>query len=192
DAFKSRYGREPFGQYDGRLDNSGEKLALVSDAGDTLINIRYNDKYPWPQSADGGGYSMVPTNVNPFLEPADGRHWTASSVVHGTPGGDDLLATRMADEEKRLSRPDHFELYQNYPNPFNPSTTIRFSLAENALVTLSIYNIIGQRVATLLQHDLTTGTHAIQWHAASFAAGVYLCRLETAGLTVTKKMVLVK
>jgi hypothetical protein len=73
--------------------------------------------------------------------------------------------------------PDHFALFQNYPNPFNPSTTISFALPLRSQVTISIYNVLGQRVAEIINGELERGYHAVRWNAGA-ASGVYFCRME--------------
>jgi hypothetical protein len=73
--------------------------------------------------------------------------------------------------------PDRYALLQNYPNPFNPSTTIRFALPVQSRVTIGIYNILGQRVAEIVNGELETGYHAVSWNAGT-ASGVYFCRME--------------
>jgi len=74
--------------------------------------------------------------------------------------------------------PEAFTLYQNYPNPFNPTTTIEFDLPQPAIVTLKVYNVLGQEVATLLDHqDLEDGTQQVEFSAAAFASGVYFYRI---------------
>ncbi|HKM94171.1 MAG TPA: lamin tail domain-containing protein [Prolixibacteraceae bacterium] len=88
-TFKLRYGFDPFGQYSGQLDNSGEQITLVSATGQIIAAVKYNDKLPWPTSADGLGFSIVPVSNNPDTDWNDGANWRASSVIHGTPGADD-------------------------------------------------------------------------------------------------------
>jgi hypothetical protein len=83
-------------------------------------------------------------------------------------------------------------LEQNYPNPFNPTTTINFSLAKAAKVELSIYNILGQKVMTLVNGALSSGLHTVQFNATHFASGVYIYRLEAGDVQISKKMVLLK
>lgn len=90
-----------------------------------------------------------------------------------------------------------FELAQNYPNPFNPSTNIRFSLKNSQPVNLTIYDVLGRRVATLVNEKLTAGTHVVKWNGRNFhgitvASGVYVYRLKTPDFTATKKMVLLR
>jgi hypothetical protein len=85
-----------------------------------------------------------------------------------------------------------FELKQNYPNPFNPSTQISFSLAENGLVTLSVYNLLGQEVKTLISRNMEAGSHSISFDASGLQSGVYLYKLTASGSTLTKKMMFLK
>ena len=88
--------------------------------------------------------------------------------------------------------PAQFSLRQNYPNPFNPSTTIQFSIPRAAHVALSIFNTLGQEVATLVSEELSPGAYTRQWNAAQTASGIYFCRLQAGGFTETKKLVVVR
>ncbi|HLX11315.1 MAG TPA: T9SS type A sorting domain-containing protein [Bacteroidota bacterium] len=90
------------------------------------------------------------------------------------------------------SRPATYQLEQNYPNPFNPSTEIQFSLPHAARVTLKIYDILGQEVATLLDATRQAGKHSATWNANGCASGVYYYRLSSADFTETKKLLLVR
>jgi len=89
--------------------------------------------------------------------------------------------------------PGDFELKQNYPNPFNPKTTINYQLPVSSDVDLSIYNILGQKVATLVSKEQTAGSYNIEWDATGFASGVYVYKLETnKGFIGTRKLLLLK
>jgi len=89
--------------------------------------------------------------------------------------------------------PDKYSLEQNYPNPFNPSTTIEFSLPENVKnVKLSIYNILGQRVAELVNASLQAGRYQYEWNAKNTATGMYIYELRTDKFVSVKKMILIK
>lgn len=88
--------------------------------------------------------------------------------------------------------PQTFSLYQNYPNPFNPSTKIKFDLPKNENVKIIIFDILGRKLETLLDENLTAGVHEVNWNASRYAAGVYFYMLLTDGTKETKKMILIK
>ncbi|MEK6650364.1 MAG: T9SS type A sorting domain-containing protein, partial [Bacteroidota bacterium] len=94
--------------------------------------------------------------------------------------------------------PHTFALFQNHPNPFNPSTEIRFDIPARSIVRLSVYNMLGQKVATLVDGELAAGFHTATWQGG-MASGVYLYRLEAistdgsiGGFVDVKRMVLVR
>lgn len=91
-----------------------------------------------------------------------------------------------------LSFPRKIAFLQNYPNPFNASTTIEFTLPEEAEVELSVYNILGQKVATLCDGRKPAGKYVVTWNAGDYPSGVYFARLETKEYSKDIKMVLLK
>jgi hypothetical protein len=88
--------------------------------------------------------------------------------------------------------PKVFRLAQNYPNPFNPTTKIAFSLEQDGQATLTVNNMVGQKVATLIDGKLTAGSHEINFDASYLANGIYFYKLESSGRTSVKKMLLLK
>jgi uncharacterized repeat protein (TIGR01451 family) len=88
--------------------------------------------------------------------------------------------------------PTAYTLEQNYPNPFNPTTSIAFSLPESAQVSLAVYDVLGRRVATLVNGQLQAGQHSVQFEATSLPSGMYLYRLTTPSGSITQKMILLK
>jgi len=88
--------------------------------------------------------------------------------------------------------PVEYELAQNFPNPFNPTTNIRFSLPEQANVNLTVYNVLGQEVATVVNETLEAGIHNFNFNAANLNSGVYYYRIKTDNFVEVKKMMLVK
>jgi hypothetical protein len=84
------------------------------------------------------------------------------------------------------------KLFPNYPNPFNPSTTIVFDLPKTSQVTLKVFNILGEEVATIVSDRLSTGSYKYDWNAGDFASGVYLYRLEAGNYIKTRKMVVIR
>jgi hypothetical protein len=94
--------------------------------------------------------------------------------------------------ELRYEAPDQFKLNQNYPNPFNPTTKIEYSVAQQSNVRIDVYNILGQRVQTLVNREQLAGTYNVQFDGKALASGVYLVRMMANGNVFTKKMMLMK
>jgi len=88
--------------------------------------------------------------------------------------------------------PTQFALSQNYPNPFNPTTLIKYALPMDCQVKLDVYNVVGQRVATLVDGQQKAGYKVATWDAQDMASGIYFYRLRAGKFTATKKMVLLK
>ena len=88
--------------------------------------------------------------------------------------------------------PSEFKLEQNYPNPFNPVTTINFSLPERSMVTLKVYNIVGEDVAILINEEREAGIHSVNFDANRLSSGVYFYKIQAGSYTSTKKMLLIK
>jgi len=88
--------------------------------------------------------------------------------------------------------PTQYELSQNYPNPFNPTTTIKFSMPVEGMVSLRVYNVLGQEVETLLDTYKGAGSYEVSFDASKLSSGIYMYTLNTEKMTLTKKMLLVK
>ena len=88
--------------------------------------------------------------------------------------------------------PEVFELSQNYPNPFNPATTISFTLGKAGVTTLEVYNVLGQKVATLISGYVSAGRHDVTFDASRVSSGMYFYRLESGNLSSVRKMMLLK
>ncbi len=88
--------------------------------------------------------------------------------------------------------PNDFVLNQNYPNPFNPSTTISFSIPAEGMVSLKIFNLIGQQVDEIVNENLSAGNYSFMWNAKDQANGIYFYKLQAGEFVETKKMILLK
>jgi hypothetical protein len=86
----------------------------------------------------------------------------------------------------------HFSLDQNYPNPFNPSTTINYSVAKEGNVKLTVYNVIGSKIATIVNEYKPGGSYSVQFNGSNLASGIYLYRLESGNYSAAKKFILMK
>ncbi|HCY77941.1 MAG TPA: hypothetical protein DHV28_18700 [Ignavibacteriales bacterium] len=105
-----------------------------------------------------------------------------------------LLQTKFGinNEQKEQIIPKEYSLYQNYPNPFNPTTTIKFDLPKDGLITLDIYDILGRRVTTLVSEFRSAGSYEHSFNASSLASGVYVYKLQAGDFINSKKMLLIK
>lgn len=88
--------------------------------------------------------------------------------------------------------PTEFDLEQNYPNPFNPTTEISFDLPVASHVNLTVYNVLGQEVETLVNRDMEAGNHRVTWNADPYSSGVYFYRISADNFSETKKMLMLK
>ena len=96
------------------------------------------------------------------------------------------------NEEKEQIIPKEYSLYQNYPNPFNPTTTIKFDIPKDGLITLEIYDILGRRITTLVNENRSAGSYEQVFNASSLASGVYVYKLQAGDFVTSKKMILLK
>ena len=88
--------------------------------------------------------------------------------------------------------PSYYTLSQNYPNPFNPTTTIEFALPRSGLIKLEIYNILGEKVSTLVSKHLMAGNYKYEWDAKDLASGLYFYRMESSDFVESRKMLLIR
>ena len=91
-----------------------------------------------------------------------------------------------------IAMPQQYQLKQNYPNPFNPGTTIRYNLPRAADVRISIYNMSGRKVLTLVSGKQPAGEHSLYWDASGTASGIYFIKLESEEVVLVKKCLLIK
>ena len=151
------------------------------------------------------------TSGGVFLSTDNGSSWTGASTgltnttVHALAVvGTNLFAGTLSGvwrrplsevmtsvEKLSTDLPTHLSLDQNYPNPFNPSTTIRYELAKRAIISLRIFNMLGQEIALLVDEQKEAGSYQVQWNA-NVPSGIYFYRLQAAEFVETKKAILLK
>jgi predicted esterase len=145
-------------------------LAAEINNGATLLYTEY----------ETGGHSIWDQAYNdPFLLP-----WVFAQIKTNQPAA--------VNQENITRSSGGFNLAQNYPNPFNSSTTIKFQTPNPNFVTLKVYNLLGQKVTTLVNENLNTGIHTVIWNATDFASGVYLFCLQAGNHVETKKLILLR
>jgi len=176
----------------------------------TQLTINVGDIVKWTNL---GGFHNVVADDNSFTSGvASTANWVYEfvfnsvgtfpyyCVVHGGPGGSEMsgvitveAATDVTDKDFSI---DGFELNQNYPNPFNPSTTISYHLPITSQVTLKVYDVIGNEVATLVNEEKPAGKNEVSFNASSvpggLSSGIYFYKLQAGTFFETKEMVLLK
>ena len=105
---------------------------------------------------------------------------------------DFYLPTMIVERKSFASVVSNFELYQNYPNPFNPTTTISYALPKAGNVALRVYDILGKKVATLVNDYKQTGRYTVKFDASKLSSGMYIYKLVSEKYSAVKKMILVK
>jgi hypothetical protein len=100
--------------------------------------------------------------------------------------------TTVTDVAVEAELPRTFALAQNYPNPFNPSTRIEFDVPRESHVRLDVYNLLGERIATLVDETRSAGIHSVQFDASALPSGLYLYRMSAGELTFVRKMILTR
>ena len=113
---------------------------------------------------------------------------TAFDVVTYTVNGGGAIGIQQIS----LNVPGDFSISQNYPNPFNPATNIEFSIPKASFVKLTVYDVSGRELETLVSQNMTAGTYKADWDASKYSSGVFFYTLTTDGFTQTKKMMLIK
>ncbi len=128
------------------------------------------------------------TFTQPYTAPLDS--WLAdadkSSQFETWPSG--LSSVR----DLEFGLPNQYSLEQNYPNPFNPTTIIRFSVPKDQLVSLKVYNVLGQEVAVLVNKEMKAGSYEFDFNASKLSSGIYFYKLNAGNYNATKKMMLIK
>jgi hypothetical protein len=182
--------------FDARF-NYGEFIKAVSvDSGEVNLEIDVEtNAYPITLSWD-----LNPANGIEYSFMSDSGFGKISQIIDKK--GNTIIGENSNGKIKLFGNvgnslssylPEKFELLQNYPNPFNPSTVIEFSLPENVgNVRLSIYNVLGERVAELVNTSLVAGNYQYQWNASNVATGMYIYELRTDKFVAVKKMMLIK
>lgn len=164
-------------EYRYAFEHEGTFNAEASGFGDFAYRVRYIEQE---------GYRKF---KQPYAAPADswlGDQEDKSSQSETAPAGD---ITGVQDLGLVANK---FSLEQNYPNPFNPTTTIRFSIPSSDVVTLKIYNVLGQEVKTLINEDMQAGSYEFNFNASNLASGLYVYTLTSGDFVSNKKMMLLK
>jgi len=170
---------------------SGRFVLSANSAGDIFAG---NDSSGMYRSTNNGN---TWTRINSGLATLNVYSLAVSPNGYLFAGASDGVVYRSTQPTTAIERtgsemPLAFSLEQNYPNPFNPSTTIEFSLSHSGPVTVKVFNLLGEEVATLVNEVRPAGTYRIGWNAGGLPSGVYFYRLQASNLTEAKKLTLLR
>lgn len=194
--FKSFYPNEKnlLGDLQFGISAEGEHLQLINATSELVDEVSFSSIGAWDSLANGTGRTLALRN--PQVDNSLPQNWSASSLF-GTPGKLNDVYTKVENESSFLS-PGEFVLYQNFPNPFNPTTVISWQLAVNSFVTLKIYDVLGNEVATLVNEEKQPGYYNYELGSAmggrnyELSSGVYFYQLRANNSMQTKKMMILK
>ena len=162
-------------------------MAVSKDGGDSFTNFKVSESPFTPSQYNYLGHYIGVSAHNNIVRPVwtriDNNYpslWTA--IV-------DSVTTVDNSYQGALSK---FELYQNYPNPFNPATTIKYQIPELSFVTLKVYDVLGNEIATLVNEEKSTGNYEVEFDGTGLSSGNYFYQLKADNFVETKRMVLLK
>lgn len=188
----------------------GKYIGTISLSAPTFYQVCYRIVYTSTtgEVENGGGTTngrryyqyIVPTSVNgstvswPASYSLAEMPWMQNNLTVEDPPN---LGSINAVNENINILPNKYALYQNYPNPFNPSTVITYSIMNPENVKLEVFNIVGEKIATLINQVQTAGVHSIAWNSEnengiSVNSGVYLLKIQAGSFSKVQKMLLLK
>jgi hypothetical protein len=158
----------------------GWTITLIDKKENLEVNIHNNPSYIFSHTAINGEIAPNAAFGGRAKVQSKANEKKARFILRIEPGED-------ADDI-----PSQYKLEQNYPNPFNPTTNIQFNLPLQGVVSVTIYDILGREISTLVNEELSAGTHTFTWDASRYSSGIYIYRLVTPNAVVSKKMTLIK
>lgn len=139
----------------------------------------------WKELVQSGHLPPRPDWVNVYLAHESGARLSTGRQLHGRP-------YYVGIENESPLIPATYALHQNYPNPFNPSTSIEFSIPRRGLVTLTVLDLLGREIGTILSQHKDAGRHKVQWDARDAPTGVYFVRMVSGGFSQTRKVMVLR
>jgi plastocyanin len=170
------------------------------------LTISVGDTVRWENH---GGFHNVLADDGSFTNgPPSSSAWTYTRVftfagnfqyyceIHGAPGGVGMSGIIRVSNPTgvmvNIEQPDRLKVKQNFPNPFNHSTTIGYALAQNDFVSIKVFDILGEELATIVNGKEFAGYHEIKFDAANLPSGIYFYKVQSRNATQIKKMLLLK
>jgi hypothetical protein len=177
--FYERHGRVPSGNFEKNFSNSGEQVIITTTAGNEIINVTYSDTGPWPEEADGEGYSLSARLRYPEGSPNDPEYWKRSTFYDGSP---------FADDPGIIDSKEEIEISSNtvaiYPNPTKGLIKIKIT-EQQQKATLEIFTVQGQ----LLSKSTITDNFIFDVGTLPISPGIVIFKIKTAGKTMVNKII---
>jgi len=179
---------------EGALFDTTITFQVVLDSSDSSITYYYKDL----GTASEPVAKRATIGIQPGKETGLGaQYYGGNTPEGGYPGNESAVKFQIAGtaiDNKLTTKPISFELSQNYPNPFNPTTNLPFRLPNRCEISLKVYNVLGEEVATLVNNKImSAGQHYVTWNASGLPSGIYFYRLEAPGQqSLIKKCILIK
>ena len=172
------------------IDWSYEPEAGFKQTWPLLENLAYTDSELLTAAMGGyplGDLNWFPDKYEQWKANQRAKEWATINnwLTYGSPNPSSV-------KELPGALPNNYVLEQNYPNPFNPVTNIKYSIPKAGFVTLKVYNLLGQEVATIFEGNQNAGNYIATFDASNLSSGVYMYRLESENVSITKKLVLIK
>ncbi len=178
------------GDYGRRINLTHSSMKVTILGNFNVVNLTMPAKFQntgwWYNYFTGDSINVTDVNMNMEFAPGEFAIYTTKKLETPEEG----IVTNVADNGNTVIK--NYSLMQNYPNPFNPTTTINFAIPNQAKVQLSVYNVIGEKVAELINQEMQAGIHSVNFNATSLGSGVYFYRLTSGSFTETKKLLLLK
>lgn len=168
------------------------------------VSFTYNSATDFPAVPGFNEDSLVVAGLNPFSQQLEALPSTLNKATRTIStaytkffdtyvvASKTTVIITAVSSKPNTAIPERFALAQNYPNPFNPSTTIAFSLPRASQVTLKVFNLVGQEVATLVDKKFSAGRYDVHWDAAGHANGIYFYRIQAESFVRVQKMLLIR
>jgi hypothetical protein len=165
-----------FPEVNEKLSSDGETIYIADADGNPIISYNFGSQ------TDDVSFGRIPDGSDEWI------------FMNPTPG---IANTEELNINHDKTIPDQYILFQNYPNPFNPVTTLRYDLPENGHINITIYDMLGREVKTLINQTQNAGYRSVQWNTTNdygkpVSAGIYLYQIQAGEYISTKKMVLLK
>ncbi|NQU88350.1 MAG: CotH kinase family protein [Mariniphaga sp.] len=151
-----------------KLSNGGEVIRLYAHDNILVDSVNYGDSTPWPVLADGSGPTLELKDTG--LDNDMPENWAAYEFINGTPG----KTNSIPESSDKILFTDNNILYQNYPNPFSGTTIIPYSLSERGFVQITVYDMMGKQIKSLVNQNQEAGTYKTEFNTGDLSNGIFI------------------